>query len=63
MIRVVIEDEEIAAIRRNIKSFNMKRLALLEEVVRREKDNRQRQVFNEWLKTLNEYINKSDDSQ
>lgn len=52
LFRVVYEDEPTADIRRRIKGLSIKQLTFLEEAIRREKQGRKREVFNEWMECL-----------
>ena len=53
---LIYEDEEVKKIKESIQTLDEKQLRLLEEIIRRERLNRKKKVFNQWLKVLNEYI-------
>lgn len=63
MIRIIYEDEEIAAIRKKLKTMSMKQLIMLEDIVHREKQNRQQESLEEWLNILNTYVNEKTSKQ
>ncbi|MFZ5753172.1 MAG: hypothetical protein ACOY3J_02935 [Bacillota bacterium] len=56
LIRLIYEDEEVTKIKESIQNLNVKQLRFLEEIIRREKMNRKKDVFNQWVKVLNEYV-------
>jgi len=56
LIRIIYEDEKIAEIRARLKEFNLKQLSILEDIIRREKNSRQKETFEEWLDVLSQYV-------
>lgn len=55
MIKIVHENEETADLRRKIMSLESEQLTFLEESIKREKQRRQKEIFYQWLNTLNSY--------
>lgn len=60
MIKWIIEDDEFAMIRKALKGLSTKQLILLEEIIKREKSNRHKRLFTEWLDELNEHVQEHD---
>jgi FixJ family two-component response regulator len=56
LIRIIYEHEEMAMIREKLKTLNMRELVILEEILQREKTNRQQELFDEWLDVLEETV-------
>jgi hypothetical protein len=56
LIRLIYEDEEVTKIKESIQNLNVKQLRFLEEIIRRERMKRKKDVFNQWVKELNEYV-------
>lgn len=56
LIRIIYEQEEMALIREKLKNLSMRELVILEEIVQREKNSRQQELFDEWLGVLDEYV-------
>ncbi|MBZ4653150.1 MAG: hypothetical protein JG781_488 [Peptococcaceae bacterium] len=56
LIRLIYEDEEVMKIKESIQNLNVKQLRFLEEIIRRERMKRKKDVFNQWVKELNEYV-------
>ncbi|MCR4440990.1 MAG: hypothetical protein QHH10_01750 [Peptococcaceae bacterium] len=63
LIRIIYEDEKIAEIRNKLKGFNMKQLSILEDIIQREKNSRQKETFEEWLGVLNQYVEVSQEKR
>lgn len=61
LIRIIYEHDELALIREKLKTLNMRELVILEDIIQREKTNRQQEIFNEWTNVLNEYVEEYSD--
>lgn len=60
MIRVTYEDERTAAVRQEIKTFNLSQLLFLEETIKKEIRARREGTFNQWLNALGEICYNND---
>lgn len=56
LIRLIYEDEEVAKIKERVQKLNVKQLRFLEEIIRRERMKRKKEVFHQWVQVLNQYI-------
>ncbi len=56
LIRLIYEDEEVAKIKERVQKLNVKQLRFLEEIIRRERMKRKKEVFHQWVEVLNQYI-------
>ena len=52
LIKLIYEDEQLEAIKEQIKNLETNQLYFLEEFIRREKKERKQRVFTEWKETL-----------
>jgi len=52
LIKLIYEDEQLEAIKQQIKQLETNQLYFLEEFIRKEKKNRKQRIFEEWKKTL-----------
>jgi TPP-dependent pyruvate/acetoin dehydrogenase alpha subunit len=52
LIRLIYEDEQLEAIKEQIKQLESNQLYFLEEFIRKEKKNRKQRIFEEWKETL-----------
>ena len=52
LIKLIYEDEQLEAIKEQIKKLETNQLYFLEEFIRREKKERKQRVFTEWKETL-----------
>lgn len=60
LIKLIYEDEQLEAIKTQIKQLETNQLYFLEEFIRKEKKNRKQRVFQEWKETLEATIEKED---
>jgi len=56
LIKLIYEDEQLEAIKEQIKLLETNQLYFLEEFIRKEKKNRKQRVFEEWKETLDATI-------
>ncbi len=54
MLHIIIEDEVMASIHQEMKRMSTKQLILLEELIKKEKQQRKATIFNEWLGKIRE---------
>jgi hypothetical protein len=54
MLHIILEDDVIASIRREIKQMSTKQLSIVEELIKREKQKRNAIIFQEWLAQVQE---------
>jgi len=59
LIKLIYEDEQLEAIKNQIKQLETNQLYFLEEFIRKEKKNRKQRVFEEWKETLEAAIDKN----
>lgn len=52
LIKLIYEDEQLEAIKTQIRKLDTNQLYFLEEFIRKEKKNRKQRVFEEWKETL-----------
>ncbi|KJS87533.1 MAG: hypothetical protein JM58_04135 [Peptococcaceae bacterium BICA1-8] len=52
LIKLIYEDEQLEAIKEQIKQLETNQLYFLEEFIRKEKKNRKQRVFEEWKEIL-----------
>jgi len=52
LIKLIYEDEQLEAIKNQIRQLETNQLYFLEEFIRKEKKNRKQRVFEEWKETL-----------
>ena len=52
LIKLIYEDEQLEAIKEQIKQLETNQLYFLEEFIRKEKKNRKQRVFDEWKEIL-----------
>jgi TPP-dependent pyruvate/acetoin dehydrogenase alpha subunit len=58
LIKLIYEDEQLEAIKNQIKQLETNQLYFLEEFIRKEKKNRKQRVFEEWKETLEATLEK-----
>ncbi len=54
MLHIILEDEETANIRCEIKRMSIKQLRLLEALIKREMQSRNDELFSQWLEKIAE---------
>ncbi|MFZ5943725.1 MAG: hypothetical protein ACOYVD_06425 [Bacillota bacterium] len=63
LIKLIYEDEQIEAIKQQIRELETNQLYFLEEFIRKEKKNRKQRIFEQWKETLEATIEEKNQTE